>query len=209
MAGKNFDAMIDAYRGSVPRSIVLGLISEESHFNPGAVNADPNVPGGGPKTGMMQPTQAALRAIGGTTVNLTNPADNIKIGCSILNLYLRELRREFPGAFDRSLDDDANAAAVLLHAWNGTLDDTLRMLRGARALTYREIERANSAEPVIASRYADRVLTAARQHGYTQILPAGGAAVKDDARKSGGALPWLLGAAAVGAGVFLLSKRRR
>ena len=205
MAGQNFDAVIDSYRGSVPRSLVYGVISVESNFIPGVVSRA-TVPGGGPKHGLMQPTRAGLAAIGGTSANLDNPIDNIKIGCSILNYYLRSLRLDFPGAFDQQLDTDANAAAVLLHAYNGTYDDTVRLLRSSSTTSYRTIEGANPSDPVIGLHYVDRVLEAARRYGYTAILPAAAptpAPAPAPAEKKGHALAWLLGAAAVGGGVAL------
>lgn len=231
-----YDAIVDRNRGEIPRSLVLGLIKAESNFQPNHTNADPDAPGGGPKYGLMQPSRTALADIphlaNTQPFALKDPEDNIRIGCTILLEYLKKLRREFPGAFDRPLAEDANAAAVLVHAYTLGYEAIGKLMREAATTSYRALAAKYPSDRGFQRRWADRVLDAARKYGYTPILPAGGALVPS----GGGGIPggggavnpwgpgptppsssksptwlWALGALALGGGALYLvsSKKKR
>lgn len=219
-----YDAAIEKYRGEIPLALINGLIKSESDFNPKAVNSHVDAPGGGPKHGLMQPTKTGLKDLQierTSTATLLDPEENIRIGCTILLEYLKHLRADFSGAFDRPLDQDANAAAVLVHAYTSGYAITKQLLQAASSTSYRTVAAANAQDRAIAKRWSDRVLDAARKYGYTQILPAGGALVPPSGG-GGGALPsppagssnkwlWLLGAAAAGGALYFATthKKRR
>lgn len=227
MAKTKYDQMIDLYRGrDLPRSLVLGLIKAESNFKETHVNRAPDAPGGGPKVGLMQPSKIALKeALDVDTVQesmLKNPVDNIRIGTTILNEFLKRLRVDFPAAFDRPLEADANAAALLVHAYTLGYAYTANLLRSSKTTSYRALANAYPTERGIAHKWPERVLSAARDYGYTQIL-AGGAAVAPALPpgpgpgpgptprrdQPGSALPWILGAAAVGGLLFFATQKKR
>ncbi len=200
-----YDAIVDRNRGEIPRSLVLGLIKSESNFQANHVNPDPDAPGGGPKHGLMQPPRSALAAIPhlqNVQPNvLKDPEENIRIGCMILLEYLKKLRRDFAGAFDRPLEQDANAAAVLVHAYTLGYDSLVKLMKDGKTTSYRVLAAANPSDRGFQRRWADRVLEAARKYGYAAILPAGGALVPSGGGGApsitpipgGGANPWVPG----------------
>jgi len=223
-----YDAMIDLYRGEIPKSLVKGLIQTESGWKEKAENKAPDAPGGGPKIGLMQPSKTGLKdALDVDVVQpsmLQNPTDNIRIGSTILNHYWQKLQKDFPGGFGKPLDADANAVALLVHAYTMGYEPIAAMMRAAGSTSYRQVANANRGDIGIQRHWSDRVLEAARKFGYTQILP-GGALVPSggggsgpgpapgpapsDGKKSN-ALLWVLGAAAVGGvGLYLAKKKRR
>lgn len=230
-----YDAIVDRNRGEIPRSLVLGLIKAESNFQ-NITNADPDAPGGGPKYGLMQPSRAALQDIphlsNVSVTVLKDPEENIRIGCMILLEYLKKLRREFPGAFDRPLDQDANAAAVLVYAYTLGYEAIGKLLREGATTSYRALAAKYPSDRGFQRRWADRVLDNARKYGYTAILPGSGALVPS----GGGVVPggggavnnpwgpgpsppsssktspwiWALGALALGGGaLYLLSSKKK
>lgn len=228
-----YDKPIELYRGEIPLSVVKGLIAAESNWKPGAVNNAPDAPGGGPKIGLMQPSRAGLKdAVDVDTVDpsyLKNPVNNIRVGTSILNAYWQRLRRDFPAGFAKPLEQDANAVALLVHAYTLGYDVTKKLLEGAGTTSYRELEQRFPGDVGIARRWSDRVLDAARKQGYRPILPAGRALpvpspappggggrrtpnlpADPTAKKRGSAL-LVLGALAIGGGllVYLGTKKGR
>ncbi len=225
MAKTKYDQMIDLYRGrDIPRALVLGLIKAESNFKETHVNRAPDAAGGGPKVGLMQPSKIALKeALDVDTVQesmLKNPVDNIRIGITILNEFLKRLRADFPAAFDRPLEADANAAALLVHAYTLGYAYTANLLRSSKTTSYRALANAHPTERGIARKWPERVLSAARDYGYTlaggaavgPVLPPGpgpGPGQRPSQAKPGSALPWILGAAAVGGLLFFATKQRR
>lgn len=174
---KKYDAIIDLYRGEIPKSVVKGLIQAESAWKEKHVNSAPDAPGGGPKVGLMQPSRTGLKdALGVDVVQpemLKNPTDNVRIGTTILNHYWQKLQKEFPEGFKRPLDADANAVAILSHAYTLGYDGIAQLMRDAATTSYRELANRYRSDRGIQRRWPDRVLDAARKFGYTQILPAG------------------------------------
>lgn len=219
-----YDGIVDLYRGELPRAVVNGFIAAESNFDPKAINPKTDLPGGGPKIGLLQPSQAGLRELGteASGADLKSPVDNVRIGTALLLRYLQRLRGDFPGAFDRPLEQDANALAILAHAYNSGYEPTAAMMRRTKTTSYRTLASQDPQDLLISRRWSDRVLEAARKYGYPQVLPAG-ALAPASATTPGGApsstpaapapssstWPWLLGGAAVlGGAVFLLSKKK-
>ncbi len=226
-----YDAIVDRNRGEIPKSLVLGLIKSESNFQ-NLTNADPDAPGGGPKYGLMQPSRTALSEIAhlanvSPTV-LKDPEENIRIGCMILLESLKKLRRDFPGAFDRPLDQDANAAAMLVHAYTLGYEPLAKLLKDGKTTSYRALAAANPSDRGFQRRWADRVLEAARKYGYAAILPASGALVPGGGpatpggggnpwipgpspKPPGGGTPWLLllGIAAGGGALYLATQKKK
>lgn len=225
---KKYDAPIELYRGEIPASLVKGLIAAESNWKPAAVNPAPDAPGGGPKVGLMQPSRAGLRdALDVDVVQqeyLKNPINNIRVGTSILGHYWKKLRQEFPTAFVRALEHDANAAAILVHAYTFGYQATAKMLRESGMTSWRELSTRYPEDLGVKRRWPDRVLEAARRFGYTQILPAGALVPPSPTPPSGGggatppgpplggktSAPWLVVAAiAAGAGLLYLSTKKK
>jgi hypothetical protein len=222
-----YDSIVDTYCGEIPRAVILGLIKCESGFSEKAVNKAPDAPGGGPKIGLMQPSQTGIRdALGVSSVpeaKLKTAVDNIRIGTAILHHYLGKLRKDFPGAFDRPPDSDANAVAILMHAYTMSYDVTAKMMRDAGSTSYRVLAAKYPTERGIARQWGDRVLQAAQSYGYRQILPGAGALVPAPPNvlpgpspspgpgpgQKGSILPWVLGAAALGGMVWFFAKKRR
>ena len=172
-----YDAPIELYRGEIPKALVKGLIAAESNWKPSAVNPAPDAPGGGPKVGLMQPSRAGLKdALDVDVVQqeyLKNPINNLRAGTSILNFYWGKLRKDFPTGFARALEHDANAAAILVHAYTFGYAATSKLLRDAGTTSWRELVTRYPEDLGVQRRWPDRVLEAARKFGYTQILPAG------------------------------------
>ncbi len=224
-----YDAPIELYRGEIPKALIKGLIAAESNWKPNAVNPAPDAPGGGPKVGLMQPSRAGLKdALDVDVVQqeyLKNPINNLRAGTSILNFYWKKLQKEFPTAFVRPLELDANAAAILVHAYTFGYGTTSKLLRDAGTTSWRELVTRFPEDLGVKRRWPDRVLEAARRFGYTQILPAGtlvppGATPAPMPRGGSGASPpgppgqkrspWpLVAAIAGGVGLlYLLSKKK-
>ncbi len=172
-----YDAPIELYRGEIPKAVIKGLIQAESNWNPKTVNRAPDAPGGGPKVGLLQPSRAGLKdALDVDVVQedfLRNPINNLRVGSTILNHYWQKLRREFPTGFARPLERDANAVAILVHAYTFGFEATAKLLREAGTTSWRELANRYPGDLGVQRRWPDRVLEAARKHGYTQILPAG------------------------------------
>jgi len=223
-----YDAPIDLYRGEIPKAVIKGLIQAESHWNAKVVNSAPDAPGGGPKVGLMQPSRIGLRdALNVDVVQeefLKNPINNVRVGSTILNHYWQKLRREFPTGFARPLEHDANAVALLVHAYTFGFEATAKLLREAGTTSYRELANRYPGDLGVQRRWPDRVLEAARKFGYSQILPAGalvptpGTTPAPMPQGGRGALPagqasaspWLLVLAlAGGAGLFYLATKQK
>lgn len=219
---KKYDAPIDLYRGEIPASLVKGLIAAESNWKPAVVNPAPDAPGGGPKVGLMQPSRAGLKdALDVDVVQqeyLKNPINNLRAGTSILNFYWKRLRQEFPTDFARALEHDANAAAILVHAYTFGYAATSKLLRDAGTTSWRELATHYPDDLGVKRRWPDRVLEAARRFGYTQILPAGALVPPSPAPmpmppgppRNKTSSPWLLvGAIAAGAGLLYLATKKK
>lgn len=222
---KQYDKPIDLYRGEIPAAVVKGLIAAESNWKPTVVNKAPDAPGGGPKVGLMQPSRIGLKdALDVDVVQeefLKNPINNVRVGSTILNHYWQKLRKEFPAGFAKPLEADANAVALLVHAYTFGYEVTAKLLRDAGTTSYRDLANRNPGDLGVQRRWPDRVLEAARKFGYTQILPAGALVpTPAPAPHGGGAIPpgpdkassspWLLvGAIAAGAGLLYLATKKK
>jgi hypothetical protein len=73
----------------------------------------------------------------------------------------------------RALEQDANAAAILVHVYTFGYETTAKLLRESGSSSYRELATRYPDDLGVKRRWPDRVLETARRFGYTQILPAG------------------------------------
>ena len=218
-----YDDIANRYRGLVPLSVVKGFIERESNWQPAATNPKVSAPGGGPKTGLLQPPQTGLRAwkkhfpARAARLDLANPVDNLQVGLWLLNQYLGHLRQDFPRGFTKPLEQDANAVAVLAHAYNHGYTPTAALLRRAGTTRYRDLEKKFPFDALISRGFSDKVLRAAQKHGYPAVLPKPGGLAPipatvippPKAAEAGMSnLTLLLGAAAMAGGAWYLKRKR-
>jgi hypothetical protein len=121
---RTFDAIIDRFRGPVPRAYVRALIMAESGFNPNEVNESSGA------RGLLQVTAIVLEDWNRshpteqhTTAQLLDPVVNLKLGLGTLTRIVASYSRNHPSTALMNFRS-TRYAEILAEAWNVGYSET-------------------------------------------------------------------------------------